>query len=396
LSLANLISVITASSSGGSSSSGDPMPSGDTYTDIFTVGQDYYLAPTLNFHTETGVPSGSAIKLSAGNYGHIHLAGYYDDIWIMGPDSGMAYVNSFGFGDYGKNIHLIENPAASGKTLTIENDAYAYFAVNCRATGTVIIRNIAIQNCSMGIQVETRVIHYANLAAFPGTGAADTIYKALDSGNYYYWDGDTYEASQAPADTVQTLTIKNCTINTVDQEGMYIGSDVYSYIPITWNISGNTVTGTGRDGIQCRNGGGIIQNNTGTNIGTDLDDNHGHGILFGTGSNGCIIRGNNFTNIHYYGILVNGFGNMTVEDNVIDSGNSALYHTNWAGEQDYRSVGYQNITIKNNTLSTDDLWSIDIRRDDTKNPMTVNLYSDNTLADGTYIEEVNGIVLNNL
>jgi hypothetical protein len=46
------------------------------------------------------------------------------------------------------------------------------------------------------------IVEYANLAAFPGTGATQTIYLALDTGKFYRWSGSTYgEISPSPGST---------------------------------------------------------------------------------------------------------------------------------------------------------------------------------------------------
>jgi hypothetical protein len=328
-----------------------PMPTGVARTGIFNTGEDYYLAPGQNFNTVEGVDPGDYIVLESGSYGHINIQGTFDDLWIMGPPSGMAYVNSFGFGDFGLNVHIIENPAANGvKTLTITNAAYDYFAINCRSTGRIIFRNFNITDAEMGIQVETRIEDIAN-------------YRAA----------------------YQTLTITGIDINGTNQEGMYIGADTYSTIPITWYIANNTVSNTGRDGIQVRNGSGTVENNSGSNIGLNEDSNHGHGILYGTGSTGCIIRNNTFTNIFYYGALINGFGNITFTGNTLEAGNSGFYFINYAGEQDYEGVGHQTLTLVGNTFTGVPV-AIDCRRDPAKNPMTLTLGS-NTLTGTEYIEE---------
>lgn len=46
------------------------------------------------------------------------------------------------------------------------------------------------------------VVEYANLAAFPGAGAAGVIYVALDTGKIYRWSGSAYaEIVSAPGST---------------------------------------------------------------------------------------------------------------------------------------------------------------------------------------------------
>lgn len=46
------------------------------------------------------------------------------------------------------------------------------------------------------------VVEYANLAAFPGAGAAGVIYVALDTGKVYRWSGSAYaEIVGAPGST---------------------------------------------------------------------------------------------------------------------------------------------------------------------------------------------------
>lgn len=46
----------------------------------------------------------------------------------------------------------------------------------------------------MDINITSQVFSYANLAAFPGTGAAKTLYVAADTNYIYYWDGAAYQS----------------------------------------------------------------------------------------------------------------------------------------------------------------------------------------------------------
>lgn len=51
------------------------------------------------------------------------------------------------------------------------------------------------------------VLEYANLAAFPGTGATGIIYVALDTGHVYRWTGSIYTRVADSAATADKLTI---------------------------------------------------------------------------------------------------------------------------------------------------------------------------------------------
>lgn len=50
------------------------------------------------------------------------------------------------------------------------------------------------------------VLEYANLAAFPGTGASSIIYVAIDTGKIYRWSGSTYVEISAGAGNADTAT----------------------------------------------------------------------------------------------------------------------------------------------------------------------------------------------
>lgn len=50
------------------------------------------------------------------------------------------------------------------------------------------------------------VLEYANLAAFPGTGATGVIYVALDTNKTYRWSGSAYVEISASPGTTDSLT----------------------------------------------------------------------------------------------------------------------------------------------------------------------------------------------
>jgi hypothetical protein len=296
------------------------------------------------------------------------MEGYFEDIWIMSADDpGTVRISYTNFGKTGTGLKFVGHPNRN-KNLLLQNiGTDVYFALHSRNAGDILFRNFKVDGAAMGVQ--------------------HVIYPE--------------EESSYTIDHVN-LVIDNVEISNVDQEGIYVGSHIGSLIQHNAIIKNCVLTDIGRDGIQTRSGRFKIFNNTGTNIGTNGEDPHGHGILIGTSggstlySERSIISGNTFTNVHYYGIFVNGFGYVDIENNTIQSGNNAINTKNYESDtEDLLSIGFQTLMIKGNNL-TGSPNAIDIRRDPAKCPVTVNLYGDNTLTGSQYIETSNGIVLNNL
>lgn len=75
---------------------------------------------------------------------------------------------------------------------------------------------------AVNINVPSQVRTFANLAAFPATGAVKTIYIAEDTNKTYRWDGSTYveiSASAATSLTIGTTPIASGTIGRVLFQG---------------------------------------------------------------------------------------------------------------------------------------------------------------------------------
>ena len=75
---------------------------------------------------------------------------------------------------------------------------------------------------AVNINVPSQVKTFANLAAFPASGAVKTIYIAEDTNKTYRWDGSTYveiSASAATGLTIGTTPISSGTIGRVLFEG---------------------------------------------------------------------------------------------------------------------------------------------------------------------------------
>ncbi len=354
-------------------------------TDIILPGTlesptGFYNPPGQNLMTTYGLSPGDVIVLQAGYYDQLYFTGYFDDITITSGSTGTVNILGFvNFGPEGKHHKLVGNMAAN-KNIVINSGLDGYFASSSRASGSIYYRNLDLQDNFMGIQVEHR-------------DNTDLEYPS------YLLD-------------YQDLTIRDVNIDGTGQEAMYIGSNIVSDHQIYGVIRDCTVANCGRDGIQCRNGIFTIDNNTVTNVGTNAESAHGHGILYGGGGGSTninektYITNNTVSDAEVYGIFANGYGYVWIEGNNIQSNTeSAIYCKNYeSNSEDILNIGFQHFTIKDNSLNTTDPsspLSIDIRRDPVKCPVTVDLYSDNTLSDGVYIEDGvngpnNGITTNNL
>lgn len=85
------------------------------------------------------------------------------------------------------------------------------------ADGTSPVR-VALDALYMAAGSNDEYHEYANLAAFPGTGVADRIYVALDTGKFYRWSGSAYAQIAGNAATALKLfTARN--INGVAFDG---------------------------------------------------------------------------------------------------------------------------------------------------------------------------------
>jgi hypothetical protein len=130
---------------------------------------------------------------------------------------------------------------------------------------------------AVNINVPSQVKTYANLAAFPASGALKTIYIAEDTNKTYRWTGSVYvEVSAAGASgiTIGTTAITSGTVGRVLFEGT--GNVVQQSSSLFWDSTNDrltigTSTGTSKinlpdagttasDGIAFGNGANIFKN----------------------------------------------------------------------------------------------------------------------------------------
>lgn len=362
------------------------MPTGVARPGILTDGAGFWNGYVDDFNDLHDFDPGDWLPLEDGSYIDLLLFGKFDTVWFMGPATGQAEIRNFGFGDFGKHIKIVAHPDnPDGVLIKNVNSDFGYFAIGCRTVGDCFFRDLQVQDCRMGPQVETRLSVYANLAAFPATGFPDHNYKALDTGNYYIWNGFAYEApgiSTGIPLNYQNAVFINCSVNGVYFEGLYNGADLGSPIPTNTFLRNYTTNNTGRDGVQHRNGWIDADGVHVTNYGTNLEDAHGHGFSLGGNSMGGIIK--NFTiggTGRYYGILNKMLGHLILENGIISAPVQAgimwnNYHTT---TEDIFSQGSQTMTLKNvkiGTPTTGGTYTLDCERDPDKYEMEINIHSD--------------------
>lgn len=370
------------------------MPSGVYRTDIIALGGGLWSGYTNNFNTDWSFAPGDAIRLAAGTYGAIEIMGDSDEVWIVGPISGVATVQRISFGDWGRSPKIISHPANPLReaSLVINDGAQIYFAPYIRSTGDVLVRGITVENCRMGPQVETRISVYANLAAFPVIGAFDHNYKATDSGLWYSWNGTTYTTTLGVKEDYQTAKILNCVVNNVYFEGTYNGADAASPVPTNSIIRNCTYTNTGRDGCQVRNGSLLVEDVYIEDAGLNNEGPHGHGFTAGANSSGLIARRVKVINASANSCFCNTMGDSVFEVCSFKGGGEyGFYMNNYAADtDDVFGEGQQTATFKNCEFQGT-LGAIWIQRDPANCPMTVNRYSTNTYTGSVNIETSNGI-----
>lgn len=127
-------------------------------------------------------------------------------------------------------------------------------------------KNVASGYCPLGSDVmvpeaNLRSYHYANLAAFPGTGLTGRIYVALDTGFLYRWSGSAYVA----------LTAQNTNSLAEGSTNLYY-TDARADARVTAGITGKANTTT------------TISTGTGLTGGGDLSGNRSLAVSYGTTS----------------------------------------------------------------------------------------------------------------
>lgn len=345
-------------------------------TDIINASNTAMWNPSgENFMTRFSINPGDVIMIPSGTYSTLDFNGYFDDITLCTQAGATVLVTGrINFGAEGKHHRVLGNLADAKTKFEVSSGLGGYFACSSRSSGDIYYRNMYLHNNFMGIQVEHRE-------------TTDPEYP-----NYLL--------------NYQRLYIRDIDIDGTGQEAMYIGSNIISPHQIYGHIFNCNVSNCGRDGIQTRNGRFNIHDNTITNVGTNGEDAHGHGILYGGGGGSTnpaertIIRDNVVTNAAVYGIFCNGYGYVDIIGNTTASGTltaptqaqfSGIFFKNYeSNTEDIQGVGFQEFTIKDNSFTTlHGSHAIDIRRDNTKCPVTVNLYAttNTTSPNDTYIED---------
>jgi cell fate (sporulation/competence/biofilm development) regulator YmcA (YheA/YmcA/DUF963 family) len=290
---------------------------------VFKPGQEFHCW-TCDFMKEHNLNRGDTVVISQGTYGHTVISNCFG---ITFQNEGQVVFNGgFNFEMPSSDNKLIGNGTPGIKYgILIKNTEY--FAGRWYAWGNMEIAFVAVKKAQMGFQVKTE---------------PDWDYKKQPT----------------------RISIHDLLIEDVEQEMLYIGSDNLGGSYITGDIRRVTGRRSGRDGIQVRNGNFVIEDNDLKDVGLNNEAGHQHGILIGGNSNGGTIRKNKVENAVGYGIFVNGFGNIFIECNeIINSGNSAVFTKNYEKYEDLQKTGYQKFYIRNNTLHS-------------RNPRTIEMYYD--------------------
>jgi hypothetical protein len=185
---------------------------------------------------------------------------------------------------------------------------------------------------AVNINVPSQVKTYANLAAFPASGALKTIYIAEDTNKTYRWTGSVYVEVSASASgiTIGTTAITSGTVGRVLFEGT--GNVVQESAQLSWNNStnallvttGKTFSGYNSGGsasdalkLELTGGGAVlgIQNSNASGFsGVEYLSNSGSPRVF-TGfnnSNGQEFRFNNFASGGYIDFLIGGTSGLRI------------------------------------------------------------------------------------
>ena len=123
---------------------------------------------------------------------------------------------------------------------------------------------------AIDINIPSQVRTFANLAAFPATGALKTIYIAEDTNKTYRWTGSVYvevSAAGATGITIGTTAITSGTVGRVLFEGT--GNVVQESANLFWdNTNGRLGIGTAAPAFRLEVQGGDVRFANGLTIGT--------------------------------------------------------------------------------------------------------------------------------
>jgi hypothetical protein len=308
--------------------------------DIFT-GKFLWVAATEDFNQKFNAPPGSIVLIPAA-FDWIGIAGKMDGItFVTEGQSVGSHINFEGAEITNSKIIANQTPGVPyGLKLT---DAKA-FGLSLEYSGDFELAGVNVDGSYMGIHV--------------GTDPKKT-YK-LDHEN---------------------IKIHDCIFQNTYLEAMYIGQDQLGGPFINGDIRNNVIRNAGNDGIQCRNGSFIIEDNDidGTGAvsgGQSLD--HAHGILNGGNTKDAVIRRNKLRNVKGFGVFTNGYGNITISDNNIECGISGIFTKNFEfPDEDLQKVGFQKLNIFNNTVKAANGKRIEAYYKSNGCPVSVNEY-DNT------------------
>jgi hypothetical protein len=150
---------------------------------------------------------------------------------------------------------------------------------------------------AVNINVPSQVRTFANLAAFPASGAVKTIYIAEDTNKTYRWDGSTYveiSASAATGLTIGTTPIASGTIGRVLFQGT--GNVLQQSSSLFWDGTNNRL-GIGTSSpttalMMQQDGGGFIRmvrNLSTTEFGIAITN-----VRLGLGSAGAVFSANEY------------------------------------------------------------------------------------------------------
>lgn len=84
--------------------------------------------------------------------------------------------------------------------MVVRTKGYAEDILDASSTGVIVLTGTAAEaRSAIGVNLVNLddVIWYANLAAFPVSGATDVVYGARDTGKLYLWTGSSYVAARA-------------------------------------------------------------------------------------------------------------------------------------------------------------------------------------------------------
>jgi hypothetical protein len=115
------------------------------------------------------------------------------------------------------------------------------------------------------INIDSQVLTFANLAAFPVTGTVKTIYIAEDTNFQYYWDGSQYVLLTTDINIPANLTFYATTTPSaiVGYEKLVISIDDPDYDNPAVNVSTGAISGTAQLIAELASDAGIFAGNPG-------------------------------------------------------------------------------------------------------------------------------------